>query len=473
MTQNLWTASEIAAATSGRASSDFNVNGISIDTRSLQPGDLFVALSAARDGHDFVAAALAAGAAGALVSRVPDGVAADAPLIMVPDVQTALHDMGRAARLRTKARVAAITGSVGKTTTKDMLCVLCAQQGRSHASVASYNNHWGVPLTLARMPRDTDYAVIEIGMNHPGEIAPLAQMAQPDVALVTTVAPAHLEAFGSLAGIADEKAAIFTGLSPNGTAIYFADLPTSDRLANVAKHHAQTVIGFGADHGDARLLSVQDDGVQLQCRAIIADQAVEFSLTARGLHFAMNALGVLCAARALGLDLRAAAKDLSLWTPEGGRGAIYDVALQNGTLRVVDDAYNANPASMAAAIETLAQLPATRRIAVLGDMKELGPDAAQLHAQLADLPAMQQIDQVHTVGPLAQSLNMALPKSRQGLHVDRAQDLMPDVPNQLQAGDAVLVKASNSMGLRQIVDLIRQLGQTDINTTPITMKERE
>ena len=232
---SLWTSSEAAQATGGRATTKWEANGVSIDTRTIQPGDLFVALTAARDGHDFVSQALENGASSALVSRIPDDLTEDAPLLIVEDVQAALEALGRAARARTKARVVAITGSVGKTSTKEMLAAVLADQGRTHASVASYNNHWGVPLTLARMPADTQFAVIEIGMNHPGEIAPLAKMARPHVAIVTTVAAAHLEAFESIDGIAAEKGSICEGLEPRGVAVLNGDVPTYPILEQAAR----------------------------------------------------------------------------------------------------------------------------------------------------------------------------------------------------------------------------------------------
>ena len=253
-----WTSDDAARATGGRATRDWAATGVSIDTRSLQPGELFVALKDVRDGHDFVAQALEKGAAAALVSRIPEGVAADAPLVIVPDVLKALEALGAFARARTKARVVGITGSVGKTSTKEMLRAILAGQGRTHAAEASYNNHWGVPLTLARMPADADFAVIEIGMNHPGEIAPLARLARLDVAMVTTVAPAHLEAFDSVEGIAHEKASIFDGLVPGGIAVFNADIEWTPLLAAKAAAVGAVPVSFGASKGaDFRLLSTQ------------------------------------------------------------------------------------------------------------------------------------------------------------------------------------------------------------------------
>ncbi|MCB1366029.1 MAG: UDP-N-acetylmuramoyl-tripeptide--D-alanyl-D-alanine ligase, partial [Rhodobacteraceae bacterium] len=296
----LWGAAEAAAATGGRARGAWSAKGVSIDTRSLRPGDLFVALSAARDGHDFVAQALERGAAAAMVSRVPEGVAPDAPLLIVRDVQSALEDLGRAARARCAARVVAVTGSVGKTSTKEMLALMLGDQGATHASVASYNNHWGVPLTLARMDAATDFAVIEIGMNHPGEIAPLARLARPHVALVTTVAPAHLEAFDSVDAIAAEKASIVQGLEPGGVAVLNADIAQAAILARTARDLGVDTVTFGARGGDYRLLSAEIQDGRLAARAATGRGELEFLLATEGRHFAMNAIGALAAVAALG-----------------------------------------------------------------------------------------------------------------------------------------------------------------------------
>ncbi|MEO9683784.1 UDP-N-acetylmuramoyl-tripeptide--D-alanyl-D-alanine ligase, partial [Tateyamaria sp.] len=291
----LWTSAEAAAATGGTATIEWTAQGVSIDTRTLQAGDLFVALQAARDGHDFVAQALESGAAAALVTHVPEGVAEDAPLLIVPDVLAGLEALGLAARARTEARVVAITGSVGKTSTKEMLRAMLGDQGRTHASVASYNNHWGVPLTLARMPADTEYAVIEIGMNHPGEIAPLAKMARPHVAMITTVAAAHLEAFDDIAGIAVEKASIIDGLEYGGSAILNNDCSTAAILQAKAHDAKRRDIGFG-EHGFDFVLKSADlkqDSTVVQATA--HDAPLLFKVGAVGRHYAMNGLGALAA----------------------------------------------------------------------------------------------------------------------------------------------------------------------------------
>jgi UDP-N-acetylmuramoyl-tripeptide--D-alanyl-D-alanine ligase len=455
----LWTATEAAFATGGLASGDWAATGVSIDTRSLRPGDLFVALSAARDGHDFVAAALDCGAAAALVSKVPAGVAKDAPLLLVADVQAALEALGRAARARSSARVVAVTGSVGKTSTKEMLALMLADQGKTHASVASYNNHWGVPLTLARMPRDSAFAVIEIGMNHPGEIAPLARQARPHVALITTVAPAHLEAFDNVEGIAAEKAAIMEGLEPGGVAVLNADIAEAPILWAKAVDCGAAVLGFGRSADDYRLTEAQVTGDETRVTATAQGQPLDFTLHTAGAHFAMNALGALASLKALGADADRALASLGRWTPVTGRGVRESVPIGAGTLTLIDDSYNANPASMAAALAVLAAAPsAGRRIAILGDMKELGPQAMSLHSGLADLPAMAGIDLVHCVGPLMGVLYDRLPAGKRGHSGTTAPDMAARLVGGLRAGDIVLVKGSLSMGLGLIVDAIRKIG---------------
>ncbi|MFN6977409.1 MAG: UDP-N-acetylmuramoyl-tripeptide--D-alanyl-D-alanine ligase, partial [Gemmobacter sp.] len=367
----LWTAAEAAAATGGMATGDWVATGVSIDTRTLRHGDLFVALAAGRDGHDFVAAALTAGAAAAVVNRIPPGVAADAPLLVVVDTLAALTALGAAARARTAARVIAVTGSVGKTSTKDMLRAMLAGAGPTHAAVASYNNHWGVPLTLARMPAGTAFAVIEIGMNRRGEIAPLSRLARPHVALVTTIAPAHLEALGSLAAIAAEKADILAGLEPGGTAILPAGLTTSPILLAAARSAGARIVTFdvaAADDGSGPPGSTADwryaalAVTATGCAGTAATPAgpLAVSLAAPGRHMAANALAALAAATAAGADPAQAAQALDGWTPPEGRGHRHRLCRTPGEapFTLIDDAFNASPVSLAAALDVLAaQVP--------------------------------------------------------------------------------------------------------------------
>lgn len=456
----LWTAAEAGQATKGRATTDWVANGVSIDTRTIQPGDLFVALKAARDGHDFVAQALEKGAAAALVSYIPDGVPEDAPLLIVDDVLTGLEALGLAARTRTDARVVGVTGSVGKTSTKEMLAAILETQGKTHASVASYNNHWGVPLTLARMPRDTEFAVIEIGMNHPGEIAPLARQAHPHVALVTTVAAVHLEAFDSVAGIAHEKAAIFEGLVPGGAAIVNADIDHADILRDCARVHGAKIVEFGRKAPDFTLQDVTQGRDAVHAEASVAGHSCAFDVQSAGTHFAMNALGALAACIELGVGLDQAIAGLRLWSPVRGRGVREQIELPDGgRIEVLDDSYNANPTSMEAALDVLAASQGSRRIAFLGDMKELGPKEHAMHADLAQVPAMAQVEQVHCIGPLMQALHSALPETRRGLWFENSAEMATHLSELVRAGDTVLAKGSLSMALARIVDGLRKMGQ--------------
>jgi len=462
----LWTSDEAVKATGGASATGWPAIGVSIDTRTLAAGDMFVALKAERDGHDFVAQALEKGAGCALVSRIPDGVPADAPLLVVDDVLGGLEALGRAARARTDARVIGVTGSVGKTSTKEMVRTALTGQGAVHAAEKSYNNHWGVPLTLARMPKGTDFAVIEIGMNHPGEIAPLAKMARPHVAMVTIVAPAHLEAFASVEEIAQEKAAIFEGLEDGGTAIINADLPTTALLVAKAPANCQT---FGeAATADWQLLEATSGDVSTVCRASHAGDALVFKLGAPGRHFAMNGLACLAAATAVGADLGRAAIELSNWAPPSGRGQRrfihLDAYMPEQGIDLFDDAYNANPASVGAALDVLASATppdaAGRRVAILGDMKELGGTENALHAGFATHPAMAEIQQVHCVGPLMKHLYDALPADKQGLWAATSAELAGSPLALVRAGDVVMAKGSLSMKMALIVDAITKLGQS-------------
>ena len=470
----LWTAAEAVAATGGQSAVAWAAQGVSIDTRSLRPGDLFVALKDVRDGHDFVAQALAAGAAAALVSRIPEGVAADAPLLVVPDVLQGLEAMGRAARARTKARVIGVTGSVGKTSTKEMLRTMLAGQGRVHAAEASYNNHWGVPLTLARMPVDTDFAVIEIGMNHPGEIAPLARMADLDVAVITTVAPAHLFAFDNLDGIAQEKAAILEGLRPGGVAVLPEGLSVSPILLAKAEATGARAVTFAAEAADWHIASAQWGEEASSVQAATPKGRRLFRVQSPGQHFAVNALAVLAVAEALHLDPALSAQGLGRWLPPAGRGQreriITDPVEEIG-FDLIDDAFNANPASMTASLDVLSILQPTdnigrvakgRRIAILGDMLELGETELALHAAIATHPAMAQIALVHCVGPRMKALHAALPTAKRGEWVETAAELLPRVRSLVDAGDVVLVKGSKGIKVSLLVEAIRKLGQPQL-----------
>ncbi len=467
----LWTSTDAVTATGGTTPRAWMATGVSIDTRSLTPGDLFVALKDARDGHDFVAQALERGAAAALVSRIPEGVAPDAPLLLVPDVLAALEALGRAARARTGAKVIGVTGSVGKTSTKEMLRATLSGQGRVHAAEASYNNHWGVPLTLARMPADTDFAVIEIGMNHPGEIAPLARMADLDLAIITTVAPAHLFAFDSLAGIAREKAAILDGLRKGGTAILPEGLEVSPILLETAAGAGARVVTFAETGADWHIAAAQWGETASSVQAETPAGRRLFRVQSPGRHFAVNALAVLAAAEALGLDPALSAQGLGRWLPPAGRGQRERVttdAVEDIGFDLIDDAFNANPASMAASLDVLAilqpqdnvgRIKKGRRIAILGDMLELGPEETRLHAEIAGHPAIPRLTLVHCVGPRMKALHAALPAAQRGEWVETAAELLPRAAALVDAGDVVLVKGSKGIKVSLLVEALRKLGQ--------------
>ena len=474
----LWTAQDAAAATGGQVTTDWQANGISIDTRSLQAGDLFIALKAARDGHEFVTQALQKGAAAAMVSHIPDGVASDAPLLIVPDVMAALTALGAAGRARARARVIGVTGSVGKTSTKEMLREMLSDFGQTHAAEASFNNHWGVPITLARLHPEADFAVIEIGMNRPGEIAPLSRLARPDIAMITTIAPAHLEAFDSIDGIAHEKASIFAGLAAGADAIYPCDLPTSPILEAAAKEAGAKLWPFGEGSDCLRAHDLTQTETALVLRAQLGAVRASVRLANAGAHFGRNALACLGVAQALGLDPARAAMALGRWQPPAGRGlreAITLDAVEDLQFTLIDDAFNANPASLAAALDMLASLTpgrdaagrAGRRIAILGDMLELGPQELEMHRAVAQYPALQGIDLVHCVGPRMAALHAALPQRKRGRHAPQADDLARIAHILAAPGDIVLVKGSKSSFVSRVVDGLRRLDVAPQNTRDI------
>lgn len=459
----LWTATDLTEATGGTLSRPFNATGVSIDTRTLVPGDLFIALvGEGRDGHDFVLDALAKGAAGALVHRPVPG--ADRTLL-VDDTLAALARMGGFARSRFEGVVIAITGSVGKTTTKEMARTILSAFGPTHAAVASYNNHWGLPLTLARTPLDARFCVVEIGMNHPGEIAPLARLARPHIAVITTIEKAHVGHMGSIEAIADEKAAILTGLEPEGVAILPIDNALYPRLRVAAGAHR--VVTFGASDGaaqgaDVRLIALDQDADGSLIEAEIAGKPLAFRLNAPGRHMAMNALAALAATTTAlaGADRAAiagqAALALEAFSPLSGRGARRRIDLPAGTALLLDESYNGNAASMRAALEVLRLQPATRRIAVLGDMRELGDEGPAEHAGLAP-DVIRSADLVFTCGPLMRGLHDAIPADLRAAHAEVSTDLAAMVAATLAPGDAILVKGSLGTRMKPIVDAIDAL----------------
>jgi UDP-N-acetylmuramoyl-tripeptide--D-alanyl-D-alanine ligase len=470
----LWTSVAAANATGGTSPVDWFATGVSIDTRSLVPGDLFVALEDQRDGHDFVQEALAKGAGASMVSRHPSNVPADAPLLLVRDTLAGLEDLGREARSRHRGRVVAVTGSAGKTGTKEMLRTVLERLGSQvHASERSYNNHWGVPLTLARLRPEHDFAVVEIGMNAPGEIEPLARMARPHVALVTTVAPVHLAAFKDVDAIAREKASIFEGLEEGGYAVVNGDLSNSEILVRTAKSVTGRILRFGSGNGmDIRLVDCRTIGSRTMVDAVVMGKPISFELGSPGRHLAMNALGVLGCIEALGADVHLAAKALSEWQNAGGRGQQFSICVQGsegpGTITLIDESYNANPTSMAVAFEVLAasSLPRAvsepaigRRVAFVGDMLELGSDEAGFHSQLAELEALANVDMVHCSGRLMRFFHEALPHAKQGVWSESSDVLAQRIAGLVEPGDVIMVKGSNASKMQRVVDAIKDLGQ--------------
>ncbi|GLK76038.1 UDP-N-acetylmuramoyl-tripeptide--D-alanyl-D-alanine ligase [Methylopila jiangsuensis] len=459
----LWTPPELALATAGRllGKAQDALAGISIDSRTAATGDVFFAIRGdVHDGHGFVRAAFERGAALAVVDEAHADDLADAgPLLVVADVLAAMVATGVAARARSRARIVAVTGSVGKTSTKEALRLVLAADGPTHASAASHNNHWGVPLTLSRLPRGASYGVFEIGMNHPDEIRPLTKMVRPHVAIVTNVEPVHLAAFESVERIADAKAEIFEGLVRGGHAVVNRDNPHYERLKAAATEAGAAVWSFG-EHvsADARLdrAALKPDGSTVAA-TILGDQ-VAFKIGAPGRHVVQNALAVLLAAKLAGADLALAALALAGFTPPAGRGRRYELDAPGGALTLIDESYNANPASMRAALALLGQTPVSgsgRRIAVLGDMLELGETTRELHAKVAEAVAAAKIDLAFTAGPLMKALHEALPAQRRGGWAPTAAELEPLVLERVRGGDAVMVKGSNGSKLGPVVAALR------------------
>ena len=448
----LWTSDEIAAATGGTVSTPFEVSGVTFDSREVGPGDLFVAMpGTVHDGHKFVHAAFAAGAAGAIVSQPVSG-----PHVLVEDTFIALQALGRASRERTEATIIGVTGSVGKTSTKEALYAALDRNrpGKVHRSVKSYNNHTGVPLSLARMPRDAEFAVLEMGMNNAGEIRGLVTQVRPHVALITAIAPAHIENLGSEEAIADAKAEIFEGLEPDGVAIIPNDTPHRDRLLKAARRHADRIITFGSGDADVHAMhAVAAESGGSLISAELLERELTFTISQRGAHWVSNALAVLAAVEAVGADVAVAGLALADLGGLKGRGERHLISIEGGEVLLIDESYNANPASMAATLKSLGEeRDIERRIAVLGPMRELGEHGAALHAGLAAAVRDAHVDCVILIGdemkPLAEKLVGTIPLDLVS-SVDEATEALRRT---LRPGDAVLVKASNSVGLAKLVE---------------------
>ncbi len=460
----LWTLEDLAAAAHAQLDGDAGaaVQGISIDSRTLAPGDLFVALRDVRDGHDFVPNAFAAKAAAALVDATYERKPGDGPLLRVADTLAGLVSIARASRARSAARVVAVTGSVGKTGTKEMLRAVLSRLGPTHAAEKSFNNHWGVPLTLARLPADNAFGVFEIGMNHAGEITPLTRMVRPHVAIVTTVEAVHIENFASIEGIAEAKAEIFLGLEPGGTAVVNRDSPWHGLLSERARAVGAKLLTFGRDPAaDVRAVAVDLEPEGSRITAEHAGVLYTWRLGAPGAHLAQNSLAVLAALIALGLDrakIDEALGALAASTAPPGRGARTTFKTRDGTFLLIDESYNANPTSVRAALATVAMVPRAsyqRRIAVLGDMLELGPDAPALHIGLAEAVDAAGIDLVFAAGPLMRGLFEAVDSAKRGAWANTSSEIEAPLLGALRGGDVVMIKGSFGSRMGPLVAAIR------------------
>jgi UDP-N-acetylmuramoyl-tripeptide--D-alanyl-D-alanine ligase len=452
----LWTSDEIAAATGGAASQRFVAIGVTFDSREVGPGDLFVAMpGTVYDGHMFVDAAFESGAAGAIVTQPVNG-----PHVLVDDVFAALQALGRASRERSRATIVGVTGSVGKTSTKEALYAALDRNrpGKVHRSVKSYNNHTGVPLSLARMPRDAEFAVLEMGMNNKGEIAALTRQVRPNLTVITAIAPAHIENLGSEQAIADAKAEIFEGLEPGGIAIVPNDTPHRDRLVKAARRYAHRIITFGSGDADVHAIhAVPSNGSGSLISAALLERELTFTISQRGEHWVSNSLAVLAAVEALGEDVALAGLALADLGGLKGRGQRHHIDVDGGEVLLIDESYNANPASMAATLKSLgAERDIDRRIAVLGPMRELGEHSGELHAALAPAVIDAHVDQLILIGdemkPLAEEV-----VGKVSLHlVANVDEATEGLLRTLRPGDAVLVKASNSVGLARLVERVAE-----------------
>ncbi len=450
MTSMLWTSAEIAAATRGAASADFTVSGVAFDSREVGPGDLFLALKGeSTDGHRFLDQAFAQGASGAVVSD-----ATDHPSVRVADTTAALNALGAASRKRSSARIIGVTGSVGKTGTKEALFAALDRidPGCAHRSVKSYNNHTGVPLSLARMPSESRYGVFEMGMNHAGELAQLTRLVRPHVAIVTAIAPAHLGFFDSVEAIAEAKGEIFQGLEPGGTAIVPFDSPYRDLLLDAARPHAARIVTFGlgegANYRAVETMRARGGGTFVMAR--FGDRELSFTISQPGEHWVSNAMAILAAVDAVGGDLEVAGLALAEMGGLAGRGARMTVPVGDGTALVIDESYNANPSSMRATLKVLAAEPG-RRIAVLGEMRELGGHSDALHAELADPITQAGVSRAILVGEAMAPLAAALEGRLDFVHVADAAAAKAELESTLAPGDAVLIKGSNGVRLATIV----------------------
>lgn len=466
MTNPLWTIEEILTATGGRAENlekGLKVNSISIDSRTLEPGALFFAIQGvSQDGHHYVTSAYERGASVCVVAEDRLGILpSQFGYVVVKDTLKAMEALGRTARARISGKVVAVTGSVGKTSTKEMLRTALSATGKTHAPDKSFNNHWGVPLTASRMPRDVAYGVFEIGMSAPGEITPLTKLVSPDVAIITTVAPVHLEFFPSVEAIADAKSEIFEGLGEGGIAIINHDNAYYERVLEAARKKTRGVYSFGThEKADARLIDLVSDDDGSDVKADILGEAISYRLPIPGSHQVANSLAVLLAVKLIGADLEKGAAALGQMLPTEGRGAREKLKSPEGAvITLIDESYNANPASMRAALAVLEGArpeDGGRRIAILGDMLELGAEGPRLHAELSEVIRARNVSLVFACGPQMKVLYDALPKELQAGYASQSTELAAIVPSMLRHGDVVMVKGSNGVRMRKVIEAIRE-----------------
>jgi len=458
-----WKAEDVVRAVRGQSlhEQSWRASGVSMNTRTIQAGDLFFAIKGdIYDAHEFVAEAFAKGAAAAIVSKQPPQVATDAPLVFVNDVTTALEDLGIAGRLRTEARILAVTGSVGKTGSKEMLRLMLNATGATHANEGNLNSRLGVPLSLARLPAEARFGVFELGMNHAGEIGPLSKQVQPHVALITNVEAVHLEFFASTEAIAVAKAEIFEGMNADGAAVLNRDNPHFARLKDAAKTHGiKHILGFGADaKSDARLINCKATADSSEIEAEIMGRTLYYRLSAPGPHLVLNSLGALLAAIAAGAEADVCAAALAHYVPLKGRGGEQKIVIEGGEISLIDESYNASPPAVRAAIRVLGQAkPVGRRIMALGDMRELGKAAPELHAALAKDLIEAKIDRVHCCGEMMKHLHDALPATQRGFYAKDSTELAPRVASDLRAGDVITIKGSHSIHMELVIEAIKAL----------------
>jgi UDP-N-acetylmuramoyl-tripeptide--D-alanyl-D-alanine ligase len=451
--KTLWTSAQVEMATKGDllGNKKWESSGPSMDTRTLVPGEFYIAIRGeSLDGHAFVADAFSRGAVAALVDHIPEGLANDAPLVLVSNTDEALLNLGSYARERLRGQVIGITGSAGKTSTKDMLKLCLSDQGETHASGKSFNNKWGVPFTLAQCDPDSKYVILEMGMSHGGELSQLTQVARPHVAIITTIAPAHIENFDSIEGIARAKAEIFEGVDKKGVALINGDIPQTDLLVHLAeKQKIQTILLFGEKPPcKVRLLTYKPTEKATEITAEILGEKISYTLQTYGKHFALNSLAVLAAVKTLGANLEHAATSLSRFEASDRRGKSYH--LKNNII-LVDESYNANPLSMRAALQSFVERPTSgRKIVVLGDMRELGPDSSKFHQDLENPVLEGNFDKVYTFGTEMKALHSKIVS----IHCDAMEDLIQNILKDINPNDAIMIKASNSINLNKLVNCI-------------------